>query len=225
MKIDAQITAALTSSHNFSEKSLIEMKLTFPKFILSELLMLTARKSDIKFTTIDEDYEDLIDTVDKDPFIPIVWTRFSKIERYVTCPEGLAICNMEWIEAKNLAVNNALRLKNSLLNFEIYKVVLEPFMWCTANIIGSKDDLDFIFRSKYPQYSLFSENMPLSFTSKRDLLKYVKRVEAEEFKDDYDKLSDIDWFQINKNQSEVHLMSLAEMVYDALNESNNIEWN
>lgn len=225
MKIDAQITSRCLDDFN---QELIEMKLTFPRFMLNELLASAARGSNIIFTTVDEDCEDLIEAVSRDPFIPIVWERVSNGDeygKYVTSPEGLYVCKEEWLEAKNLAVNSAMRLRSCLLSSEVYRVVLEPFMWCTANIIGSKDDLDFIFRSKYPQYSLFSENMPLSFTSKRDLLKYVKRVEAEEFKDDYDKLSDIDWFQINKNQSEVHLMSLAEMVYDALNESNNIEWN
>mgnify|MGYP003587778572 CR=1 FL=1 len=42
--------------------------------------------------------------------------------------------------------------------------------------------------------------MPLEFKSRKDLLRYVNQVEAPEFKNQYDSLTNLDWLKINKGQ-------------------------
>jgi hypothetical protein len=90
-------------------------------------------------------------------------------------------------------------------------------MWHTVIVTSSQFENFFALRC--PQYSLFYEQIPRDFRSKKDFLKFVKQVESPEFKNQYDNLTELDWLKINKGMAEIHIMALAEAMWDAYNES------
>ena len=84
-------------------------------------------------------------------------------------------------------------------------------MLITGPVKGGWDNF---FHLRCPQYELFSENMPMTFKSKKELNKYVEEVGDEPYN-----LSELDWLKVNRGQGEIHIMKIAEMIYDELQES------
>lgn len=84
--------------------------------------------------------------------------------------------------------------------------LLEPFMWVTQLVTGSRESFEHLFEQRCPIYNVEK----LKFISKKDaifLFPYLKD------------LTDLEWLQRNSGQAEIHFMDLAEKMYDALNES------
>ncbi len=92
-------------------------------------------------------------------------------------------------------------------------------MWTTMLITGSREGWDNFFRLRCPSYQIkitkpeeFS-NKIISFESKKDFVKFGNN---EEITKDW---TELDWLQFNKGQAEIHMMALAECIWDAYNES------
>lgn len=84
--------------------------------------------------------------------------------------------------------------------------ILEPFMWVTQLVTGSRESFEHLFEQRCPIYNV--EN--LKFISKKDAIFLFPSLKD---------LTDLEWLQRNKGQAEIHFMDLAEKMYDALNES------
>lgn len=84
--------------------------------------------------------------------------------------------------------------------------LLEPFMWVTQLVTGSRESFEHLFEQRCPIYNV--EN--LKFISKKDAIFLFPSLKD---------LTDLEWLQRNKGQAEIHFMDLAEKMYDALNES------
>ena len=79
-------------------------------------------------------------------------------------------------------------------------------------ITGSKEGWNNFFKLRNPVYEVGHN----TFKSKKEVLDY--------YSDDPNfpelrRYSDLDWLKINKGQAEIHMMALAEEIYDAVNES------
>lgn len=122
-----------------------------------------------------------------------------------------------WLFARDKAIEAACIMYCFGVTKQLCNRLLEPFMW--HSVILTATEFENFFKQRCPKYALFSENIPIEFRSKKDLLRYVKQVEAPEFKDSYDNLTQLEWLEINKGQAETHMMALAEAMWDALNES------
>jgi len=88
--------------------------------------------------------------------------------------------------------------------------LLEPFMWTTMLITGSKEGWDNFFKLRCPSYEVVENKV---FKSRKDAFKGMG---------DYDyhcPKTDLQWLSINKGQAEIHMMALAECIWDARNES------
>lgn len=216
-KISATVVA---DSKAPTGERLTTMLVTFPRFILAELnthRMLSKNSASSRAIPFDK----MLKSVGEDPFIPIAWQKDHKGMQgsdYEIHVEHINLNNIEWLEARDSAIEHAkiLSTKGNVTK-QLCNRLLEPFMWHTVLISGT--EWENFFQLRCPQYSLFSENIPLSFRSKKDFLKYVKEVEAPEFRNQYDNLTLLEWLQINKGQAEIHMMALAEAMYDAMNES------
>ena len=53
------------------------------------------------------------------------------------------------------------------------------------------------------------------FSSRKEVIEFLKEKEI-----DTSNWSEEKWFSLNKGQAEIHMMALAESIYDAMNESN-----
>ena len=108
---------------------------------------------------------------------------------------------------------------------QIKNRLLEPFMWVTQIITGSRESFEHLFEQRCPIY-----NVDVHFTSpggliisstitgksKKEVIKFTKENSV---LNDFSNKDDLWWLQHNKGQAEIHFMDLAEKMYDALNES------
>jgi len=111
------------------------------------------------------------------------------------------------------------RIEDSGVTKQLCNRLLEPFSWVKMVVTAETNGLNNFFKLRCPKYDIFYENMPMTFNSKKELLNFVHTVESDEFKNQYDNLSEFDWYNINSSQTEIHMQQLAEMMYDAMNES------
>ncbi len=214
--IQAKVVA--DSKNEFGNR-ITTMVITFPRIILAEFNThrMFSRNSALSRAI---SFEKMLKSVQENPFIPVAWMkdhRGMQGTEYFDARDTLHLRTW-WLEARDYALTKTKSMAYSLNpTKQILNRLLEPFMYHT--VIVTATEWENFFALRCPAYSLFSENMPMEFRSKKDLLRYVKHVEADKFKNDYDNLTDLDWLACNKGQAEIHMMALAECMWDAYNES------
>lgn len=192
---------------------------TFPRYILAELnthRMFSRNSASSRAIPFNK----MLKSVWENPFIPIAFQKdHSGMQGsvYFTNKFQIFLLRNLWLFARNLAIVFSWLLSKVGLTKQLCNRLLEPFMWHTAIITAT--EWENFFHLRCPQYSLFYEQIPMGFRSKKDFLTFVKSVGAQEFKSQYDNLSDLEWLSINKGQAEIHIMALAESIWDALKES------
>lgn len=214
--IQAKIVA---DSVNDKGDRLTSMLITFPRMILAELnthRMLSKNSASSRAIP----FKKMVESVKTNPFIPSHWMKdHSGMQgsEYITNQEDIDKCISMHLAARDLAVEFAKAQNRNGVTKQLCNRYLEPFMWHT--VIVTATEWENFFALRCPQYSIFNENMPMEFRSKKDLLNFVNQIEAPEFKGQYDNLTDLDWLQINKGQAEIHMMALAEAMWDAMKDS------
>lgn len=218
--------------------------LTFPRFILAELnTHRVFSKNSASSRAIP--FEKMVNMVLEDPFIPIAWqkdhkgmqgTEYLDLDQLITA-EGHTMYQAtveEWLSARDEAVTRATYLNESGVTKQLCNRLLEPFMWHT--VILTATEFDNFFELRCPQYEVFSK----LYRSKIDVCKEEGKVKMmnylyekdrggfEQFVESCEDTKEVDytkfynhigWHKINKGQSEIHMMALAECMWDARNES------
>ena len=209
-KISAEIVADSLDSRGNRLTSLL---ITFPRIILAEInthRMLSKNTSSSRAIP----FKKMVEAVQNDPFIPIAWqkehTGMQGYE-YIIDEELINECRLNWLGAKDKVIQFA---KDANYNLQVTKQLcnrlLEPFMWTTMLITGSKEGWDNFFNLRCPVYYYAGNDK--SYKSKKELLPILLN--------DFGKSpADSFWYNINKGQAEIHMMDLAEKIYDAVNES------
>lgn len=197
---------------------LTTMLVTMPRHILAELnthRMLSKNSASSRAIP----FKRMLEIVETNPFIPIAWQKdHSGMQgtEYLT-GEHATHATAVWLEARDEAVKRAKALSNAGATKQMVNRLLEPFMWHKVLISGT--EWDNFFHLRCPQYNIYSEQIPMSFKSRKDLIRYAKAVEADEFKCVYDNLTEVEWLQANSGMAEIHMMALAEAMWDAMNSS------
>lgn len=227
-KIKAEIVTH--SKRRSTGEEIITYKLTFPRIILSEVNTYKMMEKNTSSSRAIP-FEKMVEVVEKEPFIPIAWqlshngmqgTEYLTDERFIEHKKDVWLEARDWaIEAAKTLVGNIRYLKydevvfnevglEEVLNTSLSKNygnrLLEPFMWTTQLITGTRESFEHLFEQRCPIYNV--EN--LKFTSKRDAIKLYPHLKD---------MTDLEWLQCNSGQAEIHFMDLAEKMYDALNES------
>ena len=190
---------------------LITMKITFPRIIHSELMthrMFSRNSASSRAIP----FKKMVQMVEENPFIPIAWQENHKGMQgfnYLTDQLEIDLAISNWLEARNSALDLAINLnKQSNVTKQLCNRLLEPFMWHT--VIVSATEWENFFALRCPQYECsFSKNL---FRSKKEACQ----------KDAYNEFSnfgEIDWLQCNKSQADIHIQAIAELMWDAYNES------
>src|SRR5690625_2312571 len=181
--------------------------LTFPRFILAELnthrvfSKNSASSRAIPFKT-------MLEKVETNPFIPIAWQKDHKGMQgteYIESSSEIREREQLWIAAKDRAVELATKLYSTDTTKQLVNRLLEPFIWHTVILTGTEFDNFFDLRS--PQYRYNGSDI---FRSKKEMIKYYPELES---------YSEIDWLKINHGEGEIHIMALAEAMWDAMDES------
>ena len=210
-QIKAEIVADSLSPQG---ERLTSLLITFPRIILAEVnthRMLSKNTSSSRAIP----FKKMVEAVQNNPFIPIAWQKqHSGMQgnEYFTELIDIESKIVEWEYARHSAVDHAKELYQKGVTKQLCNRLLEPFMWTTMLITGSKEGWQNFFELRCPRYTNTAGGV---FKSKKDFLKswYAKNIGR-------NPSTDLEWLQINKGQAEIHLMDLAEKIYDAMNESN-----
>ena len=169
----------------------------------------------------------LIESIKETPFIPIAWQKeHSGMQgtEYITDPERIKLLEEEWLNARDNAILHATRMGSGKVasdNPDEYEVLpvtkqlcnrlLEPFQYYTTIVTAT--DFENFFSLRCPQYVCEDK----IYRSKKDALNDLD--ERGYDIDKFPKLDDtIGWLKMNKGMAEIHLMDLAEKMWDLYNE-------
>ena len=241
-KIGAKVVA---DSLDTRGNRLTSFLITMPRIILSEInthRMLSKNTSSSRAIP----FHKMVEAVNNDPFIPIAWQKEHKgmqgteyiddniSSNTVEDESALYSIHRDWFDARDYALEQAERLNRNKLTKQLCNRLLEPFMWTTMLITGSKEGWENFFNLRSPEYhlenvptvnedlSLNSKTLTLVGKSKKELLKQINKIDNDSytgFKTIINNYSDLDWLKLNKGQAEIHMMQLAECIYDAMQES------
>lgn len=119
-----------------------------------------------------------------------------------------------WLFARDKAVESACILHILGATKQICNRILEPFMWHTVLITGNihPKSLGNFFELRCPAYSINGH----VFKSKKE---YIKIYEIQQEVAEAVKYDPLFWFKKNTGKAEIHIMALAESMYDNWKES------
>lgn len=211
--ISAKVVA--DSKNEFGNR-ITTMVVTMPRIILAEMnthrmfSRNTASSRAIPF-------EKMVNAVLENPFIPAAWQkdhRGMQGVEYITNSLHIEDCVDEWLRARDRVIDSARRLNATHNNYghvtkQLCNRLLESFSWVTCIITATEWENFFALRC--PQYQSSTGINKTVYRSKIDFLKGNLIPDS--------KLSVIDWLKCNKGQAEIHMMALAEAMWDAYNES------
>ena len=206
-KINAIVVA---DSINQQGDRLTSLLITFPRILLSEVnthRMLSKNTSSSRAIP----FHKMVESVKNDPFIPIAWQKHHKGmqgNEYFKNPVNLI---EDWIKARDSAIFISKDLHDgSGVTKQLCNRLLEPFMWTTMLITGSKEGWENFFNLRCPQYKIHQG----TYKSKKEALQHgLSNGELKNW-------SDLDWLQNNEGHAEIHIMTLSEAIYDSIQESN-----
>lgn len=201
--------------------------LTFPRIILAELnthRMFSRNSASSRAIP----FEKMLKRVEDNPFIPIAfqkdhkgmqgteyWSNDETIQESLDKhTPAIDYFKNKWLKARDEVLIQACHLSNNGATKQLCNRLLEPFMWHTAIVTAT--EYENFFHLRCPQYS-FDQGKTV-YRSKKDacLDIYDGKLEPE---NKLDKIPELGWFKINKGAGEIHIMALAEAMWDAMNES------
>jgi hypothetical protein len=192
--------------------------LTYPRIIHAELMthrMFSRNSASSRAIP----FEKMVKMVEEDPFIPIAWQKDHKgMQGSEYLDSKVPSCQGEWLRARSQAVRFARELNESHgVTKQLCNRLLEPFMWHTVLVTAT--EYDNFFDLRCPKY--YFEPSGKYFNSRRDFLEEWNNT----FKVgiDVSKAMDLESLTIgsefNKSQAEIHIQTLAELMWDALHDS------
>ena len=207
----------VADSINQQNDRLTSVVLTYPRIIHSEMMthrMFSRNASSSRAVPVDK----MIKAVRENTFCPFEFQKSHKGmqgSEYFTGADRQECINL-WLESAELALQQAEKMKAKGISKQIINRILEPYQYYTVLITGSKEGWDNFFNLRCPSYKLIGldeENVK----SRKEWLEKIQFSSALH-PSMYPK-TDVEWLQINKGQAEIHIMDLAEKIYDAVNES------
>lgn len=211
--INAKIVADSKNKHG---NRITTMVVTFPRFILAELnthRMFSRNSASSRAIP----FEKMLESVQNNPFIPIAWQKDHKGmqgNEYFT-DEEVKKCGIieQWLGARDFAVTRAKALSELKVTKQLCNRLLEPFMWHTVIITATEWENFFALRC--PRYHS-PVDTHFRHKSKKDCIAAHSNPVNLELMNNF---TDVDWLKINEGQAEIHMMALAEAIWDVLNES------
>lgn len=207
--IKAEIIA--DSKNEFGER-ITTMVVNFPRFILAELNTHRAfSRNSASSRAIP--FEKMLKMVQENPFIPIAWQKDHKGMQGTEYLSGTAEQEVwdYWLQSRDEAIKYAKELNSIGVTKQLCNRLLEPFMW--HKVIITSTEWENFFALRCPQYEFEGK----IYRSKKDALKDIKEILGES---DWSNTDDyFQWAMLNRGQAEIHMMALAEAVWDAYNES------
>jgi hypothetical protein len=233
--IQAKIVA---DSLNPQGNRITTMQVTFPRFILAELnthRMFSRNSASSRAIP----FEKMLKSVEENPFIPIAWQKDHKGmqgSEYIEDNLAKSLLEKDWLIARDNAIASAKSLnegqdittsmfdtkefkQNSKLTKQLCNRLLEPFMWHTVLITATEWENFFYLRCpKYvtPVGGKNEDGTDWIYRSRKDVMEGHSNEDNLKIMSEF---TEIDWLKLNQGQAEIHMMALAEAIWDAYNES------
>jgi thymidylate synthase ThyX len=216
--IKAEIVA---DSINAAGNRITSMVVTFPRFILAELnthRMFSRNSASSRAIP----FEKMVKSVEENPFIPMAWQKDHKGmqgTKYFTEEESKTL-RRDWLSCRNEVLAKAKELAEQGVTKQLCNRLLEPFMYHTVIITAT--DWENFFALRCPRYEIPNSRgfEGKQFRSRKNVINaldshggYPQSVSVAKT------LPMVDWLLTNKGQAEIHMMTLAEAMWDAFNES------
>lgn len=211
------IKAEVVADSSMSEgHRLTTLLLTFPRYILAELNTHRVLSKNSASSRAIPAWK-MIESVQKNPFIPIAWqkehTGMQGFE-YFESDEDIKRLNALWLYDAMSACSHSNIISEAKVTKQLTNRYLEPFMYHTVLISGT--EWENFFQLRCPEY-IHGERI---FRSRKDWLNYNFHGANDNHTKQYlVPVSEIDWLKINKGMADIHMMALAEAIWDAMNES------
>lgn len=207
-KINATIVA---DSINNTGERITTMLLTYPRIIHSEIMthrMFSRNAASSRAVP----FEKLVQSIKENPFIPIAWQKEHKGmqgSEYFQTESGENIHKLTegWLQARDTAIQIAQGLNNSGVTKQLCNRLLEPFQYYTCLVTSTEWDNFFRLRN-----SVYQLNEGVTFKSRKEMITHYRNI-------DFSDKDNLWWLQLNKGQAEIHLMDLAEKMYDVYQEN------
>ena len=205
----------VADSINRQNDRLTSIVLTYPRIIHSEMMthrMFSRNASSSRAVPVDK----MIKAVRENTFCPFEFQKAHKGmqgSEYFTDKDKQECIDL-WLESAELALQQAEKMKAKGISKQIINRILEPYQYYTMLITGSKEGWDNFFSLRNPVYgdSAYGlDKCSITFKSKKEYCKYFN------ISEDYQ--TDLQWYGHNYGQAEIHMMTLSEKIYDAMNES------
>lgn len=210
-QISAKVIADSTNAH---ENRITTMVVTFPRIILAEFnthRMFSRNSASSRAIP----FEKMVKSVKENPFVPIAWQADHKGMQgteYLNERDS-EVCDSAWLVARNKAVEQAEYLATRNSTKQLCNRLLEPFMYHT--VIVTATEWENFFALRCPNYRLQCAGGEVrNFRSKKEA---IERDDTDSI--DFRTATDKDWREFNTGQAEIHMMALAEAMWDAYNES------
>ena len=216
--ISAEILA--DSLNQFGER-LTTFKLVFPRIILAEFnthRMFNRNSASSRAIP----FKKMVKSVMETPFIPIAWQKEHKGMQgteYFTDTKDIQNNIETWITARDYVIKQAEGLNDYYgVTKQLCNRLLEPFMYHTVLVTAT--EWEHFFELRCPSYKI-DDIDNTRFKSWKDLISFIKGRDKvdDSVIESYEQFSIIEKLQKNKGAAEIHIMDLAEKMWDAYNES------
>lgn len=208
----------IADSKNEFGNRITTMVVTMPRIILAEFnthRMFSRNSASSRAIP----FEKMVKSVEENPFIPIAWQKDHKGMQgaeYLGRLEGYG----DWIVARDCAIRSARHLSEKGITKQLCNRLLEPFMYHT--VIVTATEWENFFALRCPQYAVpYTWDAETKiFKSKKDATKYWQdKADSDITIGQPTKRTELEWLKMNIGQAEIHMMALAEAMWDAFNES------
>ena len=229
--IQAKIVA---DSINIQGDRLTTLEVVMPRYILAELnthRMLSKNSASSRAIP----FSKMVKEIEERPFIPYAWQKDHKGMQgteYLENSHLIEEATRLWLKARDNAVMSATLLNGSVggkaVTKQLVNRLLEPFMYHKVLVSGT--EFENFMALRCPSYEWEYEEGTIKAKSKEEFLNmFLKRYPTNGEKDLIDELGLVDedlqpinilaWLNLNKGQADIHMMFLAEAIYDAMNKS------
>ena len=195
----------VADSVNQQGDRLTSLLITFPRILLSEInthRMLSKNTSSSRAIPFNK----MVEAVVNDPFTPIAWQKHHsgmQGNEYLVHPLEIKEAQQMWKRSLDYALASAKDVYKTGVTKQLCNRLLEPFMWTTMLITGSKEGWENFFNLRCPSY--FGRWKSWKETCENSGTIFEAPL--------------LERLQNNDGQAEIHMMALAECIYDAMNES------
>lgn len=207
-------------SINIDGDRITTFELVFPRFILAELnTHRVFSKNSASSRAIP--FNKMVKSAMETPFIPIEFQKDHKGMQGVEYLQGMEREEAVklWLEARDAAVKQAVKLNEAGVTKQLCNRILEPFLY--HKVLLTATAFKNFFKLRCPNYTTpvggkDGFGKPFIYHSKKEVLSgHSNPINIEKLEN----FSTIDWLTINKGMAEIHIMDLAEKMYDNYNTS------